>query len=124
MNDTMTRIAEPPAAPPAYPRPLLGLIIAQFLGAFNDNIYKMVLSLFAISIAAGADHGGQYIPAIGAIFVLPYLLFSGYAGHLADVRSKRQVLIGTKLLEIGAMVLGGGSRSGPAVWSSCSACCL
>jgi acyl-[acyl-carrier-protein]-phospholipid O-acyltransferase/long-chain-fatty-acid--[acyl-carrier-protein] ligase len=66
----------------------------------------MVLSLFAVSMAVGADDGSGYIPAIGAIFVLPFLLFSGYAGHLADVRSKRQVLISTKFLEIGAMTLG------------------
>ncbi|ETW99743.1 MAG: hypothetical protein ETSY2_40285, partial [Candidatus Entotheonella gemina] len=106
MNDTMTQTPEPPIARPAAPRPLFGLLIAQFLGAFNDNIYKMVLSLFAISLAVGTHDSGGYIPVIGAIFVLPYLLFSGYAGHLADVQSKRQVLIGTKFLEIGAMALG------------------
>ncbi len=106
MNDTMTQTPEPQIAQPAAPLSLLGLLIAQFLGAFNDNIYKMVLSLFAISMAVGSGDGSGYIPAIGAVFVLPYLLFSGYAGYLADVRSKRQVLIGTKFLEMGAMVLG------------------
>ena len=108
MNDTMTQPSEPSAARPTRPapNPLFGLVIAQFLGAFNDNIYKMVLSLFAISMAAGDRDSSGYIPLIGAIFVLPYLLFSGYAGHLADVQSKRRVLIATKLLEIGAMALG------------------
>ena len=108
MNDTVTQPSEPPAARPAppAPTPLFGLIIAQFLGAFNDNIYKMVLSLFAISMATGDRDSSGYIPMIGAIFVLPFLLFSGYAGHLADVQSKRRVLIATKLLEIGAMALG------------------
>ena len=106
MNDTMTQTSEPQAAPPAAPHPLLGFLFAQFLGAFNDHIYKMVLSLFAVSMAVGTSDGSGYIPAIGAIFVLPYLLFSGYAGHLQMRRSKRQVLIYTKLLEIGAMALG------------------
>jgi acyl-[acyl-carrier-protein]-phospholipid O-acyltransferase/long-chain-fatty-acid--[acyl-carrier-protein] ligase len=106
MNDSMTRTSEPQVVRPAAPYPLAGLLLAQFLGAFNDHIYKMVLSLFAVSMAVGTSDGSDYIPVIGAIFVLPYLLFSGYAGHLADVRSKRQVLIGTKLLEIGAMALG------------------
>ncbi len=106
MNDTITQISEPQATSSMAPRLLLGLLIAQFLGAFNDNIYKMVLSLFAVSMAVGSVDGNRYIPVIGAIFVLPYLLFSGYAGHLADVWSKRQVLISTKLLEVGAMALG------------------
>lgn len=106
MNDTITQISEPQATSSMALRPLLGLLIAQFLGAFNDNIYKMVLSLFAVSMAVGSVDGNRYIPVIGAIFVLPYLLFSGYAGHLADVRSKRQVLISIKLLEVGAMALG------------------
>lgn len=42
--------------------------MAQFLGAFNDNVS---------------------LPLIGAIFILPFLLFSGYAGQLADTFSKR-----------------------------------
>ncbi len=87
-------------------RPLLGLLVAQFLGAFNDNIYKMVLSLFAVQMAADAAAAGGLVPLIGAIFVLPFFLFSGYAGHLADVRGKHQVLMGTKGLEIVAMGLG------------------
>ena len=37
---------------------------------------------------------------------LPFLLFSGYSGHLADAISKRKVLIGVKVFEIFAMVLG------------------
>ena len=106
MDDTMTQTSEPQAASPAVSHPLLGLLMAQFLGAFNDNIYKMVVSLFAIGMVVGSGDSDDYIPLIGAIFVLPYLLFSGYAGYLADVRSKRQVIIHTKLLEIVAMALG------------------
>jgi acyl-[acyl-carrier-protein]-phospholipid O-acyltransferase/long-chain-fatty-acid--[acyl-carrier-protein] ligase len=82
-----------------------GFLVAQFLGAFNDNIYKMVLSLLAVHMAAGSDTGGTSLSLIGAIFILPFLLFSGYAGHVADVYSKRQVLITTKVLEIVAMGL-------------------
>jgi acyl-[acyl-carrier-protein]-phospholipid O-acyltransferase/long-chain-fatty-acid--[acyl-carrier-protein] ligase len=106
MNDTITQTPERQMAPSAARHPLLGLLTAQFLGALNDNIYKMVLSLYAVSIAVDTRDSSNYIPMIGAIFVLPFLLFSGYAGHLADVWSKRQVLIGTKLLEIVAMASG------------------
>jgi acyl-[acyl-carrier-protein]-phospholipid O-acyltransferase/long-chain-fatty-acid--[acyl-carrier-protein] ligase len=42
----------------------------------------------------------------GAIFVLPSLLFTGYAGQLADAISKRKVLIAVKIFEIFVMALG------------------
>ena len=76
----------------------------QFLGAFNDNIYKMVVSLFAIEAAArGGSGGSAYLSLAGAVFILPFILFSGYAGHVADVYNKRSVLIVTKSFEIVAM---------------------
>ncbi|MBI3248324.1 MAG: MFS transporter [Deltaproteobacteria bacterium] len=82
----------------------LGLLLAQFLGAFNDNFFKIVVSLFAVS-ASGASGGGA-LSAISAIFILPFLLFSGYAGHVADAYSKRAVLVVTKVLEILTMIVG------------------
>ena len=42
----------------------------------------------------------------GAVFVLPFLLFSGYSGHLRDKVSKRSVMISVKVFEVGAMTLG------------------
>ena len=52
----------------------------QFLGAFNDNIFKIVVSLTAVHMAAGAE-SGRDLSIVGAIFIVPFLLFSGYAGH-------------------------------------------
>lgn len=78
----------------------------QFLGAFNDNFYKMIIILLALDIPPAAGGGSHYIPLIGALFILPFLLFSGYAGYLADVHSKRNVLVTTKFFEIVAMGLG------------------
>jgi len=73
----------------------------QFLGAFNDNIFKIVVSFTAMDTLGPVDG----VVFTGAVFILPFLLFSGYAGHLADVHSKRQVLVWTKVLEIVAMAL-------------------
>src|SRR4051794_13698709 len=80
-----------------------GLLVAQFLGSFNDNFFKIVLSMFAVN--AAGDAGGA-LSLIGAIFIFPFLLFSGYAGHVSDVYSKRTVLISTKVLEIVTMSVG------------------
>jgi len=73
----------------------------QFLGAFNDNIFKIVVTFLAMDALGQVDG----VAFTGAVFILPFLLFSGYAGHLADVHSKRQVLVWTKMLEVVAMAL-------------------
>jgi acyl-[acyl-carrier-protein]-phospholipid O-acyltransferase / long-chain-fatty-acid--[acyl-carrier-protein] ligase len=73
----------------------------QFLGAFNDQVYQSIVFLHALTV-----HGGVYVPLVPAIFNLPFLLFSGYSGHLSDRVSKRSVLIGVKIFEIFVMGLG------------------
>jgi len=78
----------------------------QFLGAFNDNLFKIVVSLLAVRLAANAGEAGFQLALVGGIFTLPFVLFSGYAGQLADVYSKRTVLVVTKSLEIVATGLG------------------
>jgi len=77
----------------------------QFLGAFNDNVCKIVVSMVAVNLAVGSGEGSGDLPLVGAIFILPFFLFSGYAGHLADVYSKRTVLVITKCFEIVSMSL-------------------
>lgn len=78
----------------------------QFLGALNDNVYKMIVSLLAADVGAGAGGGSGHLALVGAVYILPFLFFSGYAGHMADVLSKRTVLIVFKLFEIAAMIVG------------------
>lgn len=78
----------------------------QFLGAFNDNLYKIIVSMRAVHVAAATGSGSEYLSLAGAVFVIPYFLFSGYSGHLADTVSKRSVLIGVKIFEVVVMLLG------------------
>jgi acyl-[acyl-carrier-protein]-phospholipid O-acyltransferase/long-chain-fatty-acid--[acyl-carrier-protein] ligase len=81
-------------------KPLLATV---FLGALTDNLYKIVVALIAVDL--GAERGGStYLALTGLLFVLPYLLFAGYAGYLADIFNKRSVLIATKAFEILAML--------------------
>src|SRR2546422_9726447 len=77
----------------------------QFLGAFNDNVYKIIVSMRAVHIAASTGSGSEYLSLAGVVFVLPFLLFSGYSGHLADAVSKRTVLISVKVFENLVMLL-------------------
>src|SRR5581483_1561299 len=76
----------------------------QFLGAFNDNLCKMAISLRAVHVAAST--GTDYLALSGAVFVLPFLIFSGFSGHLADRFSKRSVLVSVKAFEILVMATG------------------
>jgi acyl-[acyl-carrier-protein]-phospholipid O-acyltransferase/long-chain-fatty-acid--[acyl-carrier-protein] ligase len=78
----------------------------QFLGAFNDNVFKLIVSVAAVAYTAGdPDAGSRYLSLTGIVFVLPFLLFAGWAGQLADRYSKSQVLIVTKAFEILTMIL-------------------
>lgn len=102
-RDSLTRDPQPLSLPLGAALP--GLLLAQFLGALNDNFFKIVLSMLAVHAVGNTQSGGM-LSLIGAIFILPFLLFSGYAGHTADVYSKRTVLVVTKVLEIATMGLG------------------
>ena len=79
------------------------LILTQFQGAFSDNLYR-VLALFTFLELALPEHPGLSrnlrIALVGALFSLPFILFSMMGGYLADRYSKRAVTIGTKLAEI------------------------
>src|SRR3954466_3160923 len=83
-----------------------GFLWAQFLGAFNDNVYKMIVSFTAVRIAVDAATSSRYLALSGAVFILPFILFSGYAGQLADRYSKTRMLQVTKTLEIVTMLMG------------------
>ena len=75
----------------------------QFLGAFNDNVYKMIVSVAAVDMAA---EKGKWLALAGAVFVVPFLLFAGWSGQLADRFSKTKVLIFTKAFEMLVMTVG------------------
>ena len=82
------------------------MLASQFLGALNDNIYRWSITFFALDLArqpGAAWDADVLVATIGAALMAPYLIFSNYAGQLADQYSKRSVLIATKSLEIVAM---------------------
>src|SRR5689334_20010632 len=81
------------------------LNITQFLGALNDNIYKLLIVYLFIDIE-GIDQKYNILSSTGAIFVLPFLLFSTSSGTLADRFSKRNIIVYTKILELGIMIFG------------------
>ena len=55
----------------------------QFLGALNDNVFKLLIILFLIGPAPSMKPASTTALA-GAVFVIPFLLFSAFAGKRAD----------------------------------------
>ncbi|MCZ6885951.1 MAG: MFS transporter [Alphaproteobacteria bacterium] len=88
---------------------LWAVLACQFGGAFNDHFFKMLVSLAAIKAGSGDGGGSAYLSLSGVIYVLPFLLFSGFAGSLTDRFDKRLVMIATKGFEVvlGALALVG-----------------
>ncbi|MGL4542334.1 MAG: MFS transporter [Polymorphobacter sp.] len=84
------------------------LFVTQFLGAFNDNLFKTaMLFLIVFEIKAGdVVASATLVTAATGLFVLPFVLFSGLAGNIADARDKAAVARLVKLAEIGFMVAG------------------
>src|ERR1041385_2238948 len=77
------------------------LIVTQFQGAFNDTALKNLVIFLVLDMGIGqADREGLEL-AVGALFSLPFILFSMTGGFLADRYSKRSVAIGTKFFEVG-----------------------
>ncbi|WP_052354799.1 MFS transporter [Candidatus Protochlamydia sp. R18] len=81
------------------------LNVTQFLGALNDNIYKLLIVYFFIQLE-GMEYSHQILASTGATFVIPFLLFSALSGTLADRFSKRDIIVTTKILELVIMALG------------------
>jgi acyl-[acyl-carrier-protein]-phospholipid O-acyltransferase/long-chain-fatty-acid--[acyl-carrier-protein] ligase len=94
---------------------LRGLLIAQFLGAFNDNAWKQIVLLLAFSaVAAKVGPSGPAFEKASQeqatraflVFALPLMFVSVPAGVLADRVSKRTVIIMMKAVEV--LLMAGG----------------
>lgn len=85
----------------------LPLFITQFLGAFNDNFFKnalVILIAFQESQILGLPPK-EMVALCAAIFILPFFLFSAFAGVLADRLDKKYIARIVKLAEVCIMLL-------------------
>jgi 1-acyl-sn-glycerol-3-phosphate acyltransferase len=83
--------------------------ITQFLGALNDNIFRnglVILVTFQGVLVAGMNVS-ELANVAGALFILPFFLFSATAGQLADKYEKSMLMRRIKLLEIMLMIMAG-----------------
>ena len=84
------------------------LFATQFLGAFNDSLFKQAVVLFVTyQLYSDAAKEFQFSAIAQGLFILPFFLFSALAGQLADDHDKSRLIRIVKLAEIGIMILGG-----------------
>lgn len=100
--------SEPGAASLVTNPVFAGVVITQFLGAFNDNYFKQMLLLKCVEFERiTAEQFGKGIdlqPYAMVAFALPFVLLSGLGGYVSDRYSRQRVIILCKIGEIGVMV--------------------
>jgi MFS family permease len=88
-------------------RRFLPLFATQFLGAFNDNLYKSAMVILVTYAVYNDETKEATFNAIaGGLFILPFFLFSALAGQLADSSDKARIIRIVKTAEIVIMIGG------------------
>lgn len=98
-------------------RSFAALFTTQFFGAFNDNLFKTGLVLLltfnphvSAPLAAWLEMPVEIVirqlnAAAGALFILPFFIFSALAGEISDKYPKDRVVHGVKVSEIVIMLV-------------------
>jgi MFS family permease len=80
--------------------------LTQFLGAFNDNVFKTALiTLVAFHTNSLTSMSGSLLATLlPGLFILPFFLFSATAGQIADKLEKSKLIRMIKVFEIWIML--------------------
>ncbi|WP_454280836.1 MFS transporter [Sphingomonas sp. Marseille-Q8236] len=88
-------------------RRFLPLFTTQFLGAFNDNLFKTSMVLFATYAIFNDAHAEANFNALATgLSIVPFVLLSALSGQLADSHDKARIIRIVKTAEIGIMIIG------------------
>lgn len=89
-------------------RRFLPLFVTQFLGAFNDNLFKQAMVLFATyRVFNDARVESTFNAFAMGLSLIPFFLLSALSGQLADTVDKAKIIRWVKTAEIGIMLVGG-----------------
>ncbi len=88
-------------------RRFLPLFVTQFLGAYNDNLFKTAMVLFATyQIFRDPATESNFNALATGLSLIPFFLLSALSGQLADSYDKARIIRFVKLAEIGIMIFG------------------
>ena len=79
--------------------------ISQFTSALVDNLFKF-LTIFLLITIHGDKSSSEIMSIVGIVYVLPFLLFSSFAGKLADKISKQKFIVVSKFGEVLVTLVG------------------
>lgn len=83
-------------------RRFLPMFLTQFFGAFNDNVFKNALVIM-ITFKVAEEQVDLLTNLAFGLFILPFFLFSAFAGQIADKYEKSMLIRRVKLFEIAVM---------------------
>jgi acyl-[acyl-carrier-protein]-phospholipid O-acyltransferase / long-chain-fatty-acid--[acyl-carrier-protein] ligase len=110
---------------PQWHRGFWSLMITQAQGAFSDNALKWLMIFLALGSGMSEAAQDELNTKAAAYFAIPFLLLSTYSGWLADRVSKRSVMIGVKIAEIGIMLFAAWAlRGGQMNWQLFALCLM
>ncbi|WP_018950073.1 MFS transporter [Thioalkalivibrio sp. ALMg11] len=75
-----------------------------FINALNDNFFRLVVIFIAIREFVAEGEGTFYYSLVGFVFLLPFVLFSPWAGYIADRYSKKIVIVCTRMAEAAVLL--------------------
>jgi MFS family permease len=88
-------------------RRFLPIFVTQFLGAFNDNLFRTAMVMLVIyGIYRDAAQEATFSAIAGGLFIAPFFLLSALSGQLADAHDKARIVRIVKNAEILIMLAG------------------
>jgi MFS family permease len=88
-------------------RRFLPIFVTQFLGAFNDNLFRTAMVMLVIyGIYRDAEQEATFSAIAGGLFIAPFFLLSALSGQLADAHDKAKIIRIVKTAEIAIMLFG------------------
>ena len=88
-------------------RRFLPIFVTQFLGAFNDNLFRTAMVMLVIyGIYRDAAQEATFSAIAGGLFIAPFFLLSALSGQLADAYDKARIVRIVKTAEILIMIFG------------------
>src|SRR5438874_8071119 len=88
-------------------RRFLPLFATQFLGAFNDSLFKQAVVLFVTyQLFSNPAKEFQFSAIAQGLFILLFFLFSALSGQLAEDHHKAGLIRIFELVEVGIVLFG------------------
>ena len=89
-----------------WTRGFVALLLTQFLVAFNDNLFRWLIIPIGKCTSGWNDNPTRIITLGGICFLVPFLIFTPYAGYCSDRFSRNRVIVGAKIAEIVVIIFG------------------